>query len=275
MSGPTGGIYRFKGAPPRDVPFPRDANMTAVELLTFLPNYLTSFDVAYRFASNKATCNAMVSILDTHRTLTMPSRKHAVEYCHRTMRNVIREEGHAGWGLESHLKRFKEELRDWNPTNLSVGAFRTRTQVVGEGRVDPEIPFASLGEGVIRMPQGNDALDLTRMVEYCLRHPSKGWMYPTHYQELLQEVGGRQQPTAANMDQEVFKRWNDSSSISMSSSSRPAEQENTMTVLKFRHMFGTGSTPQVEAGNQKRRQSTRGEIPSRKKRESKEGISEL
>lgn len=48
-----------------------------------------------------------------------------------------------------------------------------------------------------------------------------------------------------------------------------------MTVLKFRHMFGTGSTPQVEAGNQKRRQSTRGEIPSRKKRESKEGISEL
>ena len=273
MSGPAGGLYRFKGAPPRDVPFPKDANMTAVELLTFLPNHLTSFDVVYRFASNKATCHAMVPILYAHRNVTTPSRRHTSEYCHRTMRNIMREGGRAGWRLEEHAKRFEGELRDWDPSNLSVGAFRTRAQVLGEGEVEDNVLFAGLAQGVQNMPQGSDALDLTRMIEHCLRHPSENWMYPYHYKELLEKVGGGQPPTAANTDQEIFQRWYGKDCIKKPSSLNPMMQmEGSAVGEKPVQQLAVGTpTSEVEVGHQKQRRSARKEVPSKKKRESLEG----
>ncbi|KAF2245321.1 hypothetical protein BU26DRAFT_521803 [Trematosphaeria pertusa] len=57
------------------------------------------------------------------------------------------------------------------------------------------------------MPRGDDALDLTRMVEYCVQHPVEGWEYPKDYEKLLGLLGGPQTVTPEHVDRAAFKRW--------------------------------------------------------------------
>ena len=82
-------------------------------------------------------------------------------------------------------------------------------QIAEVGTRVRDILFANLAGGVRNMPRGHDALDLTRMVQYCVERSSEGWMYPSQYEELLKRIGRPHHPNAANIDLAAFGRWRD------------------------------------------------------------------
>jgi hypothetical protein len=56
-------------APPYNLPFPENAQLTAYELLAFLPNRLRSPDIVYRFMSNDASRRALWVLITSARDL--------------------------------------------------------------------------------------------------------------------------------------------------------------------------------------------------------------
>jgi hypothetical protein len=60
---------------------------------------------------------------------------------------------------------------------------------------------------VTRLPDGDDALDLTRCVIWCLNNPGSGLLYPRDFVWLTHQLGGPKPVQQANYDEEVFRRW--------------------------------------------------------------------
>lgn len=52
------------------------------------------------------------------------------------------------------------------------------------------IPFKNLAVELRREPQRDDALDLTRMVRYCMQSPHEPWFYPRDCDAVLRVVDG-------------------------------------------------------------------------------------
>jgi hypothetical protein len=242
-----------------------EANFTAIELLTFLPGCLNSPDIVFRFASNGVTFDAILSIVNTNRALQQAWNS---EYCYRTARNAMRHAGHGDWTLRKHSQYFEDRLQSWNPANLNVGGLRTSFTSSGELGTDADIPFARLADGVKHMPQGDDALDLTRMIQHCLQNSSEAWMYPSNYDVLLAHLGGPKKPSAANEDSATFARWEHV----IPQIPRPRKPNERTLQLKIQAP-GQSSTPQTDA--QVPRRSGRRGRPSLKKRELEEGKSRL
>ncbi|KAF2450987.1 hypothetical protein P171DRAFT_335396, partial [Karstenula rhodostoma CBS 690.94] len=240
-----------------------NANLTAIELLTFLPGCLNSPDIIYRFASNGISWDAILSIVNTNRIL---EQEWTAEYCYRTARNAMRHAGHNDWTLKKHPQYFGDRLRSWNAANLNVSGFRTSLSTSGERKPDADIRFARLADGVKHMPKGDDALDFTRMIQHCVQNPTEDWMYPSNYDLLLEHLGGQKQPVATNMDRPIFARWEHVIPH------KPRSSRSAVIVPQPKKPLpGRSATPQTDV--QASRRSGRRGRPSLKKRELQEGKS--
>jgi hypothetical protein len=72
---------------------------------------------------------------------------------------------------------------------------------------EKNVPFKDLALSVRRMPEGGEALDLTRMVRYCDINSTASWLYPRDYHELLDLLGGPREVRAENLDRGMFEKW--------------------------------------------------------------------
>lgn len=247
--------------PIRILNFP-NADLTAIELLTFLPGCLRSPDIIYRFASNGISFDAILSIVNTNRELV---QRWGAEYCYGMLRNTMRHEGHDHWTLNKHSQHFADKLGSWNAASLSVSGFRALS--IGDKRKpETEIPFARLADGVKHMPVGDDALDLTRMVQHCVENPLEGWRYPRDYDMLLHYLGGPKQHNAAHLDRPIFERWEHV----IPHVPRRLKAHQVAALLE-KQAFERQATPQTDA-EAPRRSGRRGR-PSLKKRELQESRS--
>jgi hypothetical protein len=190
-------------APPHDLPFPRHANLTAYELLAFLPNSIQSVDVLYRFASNGATRRAIWSIVNSARDLPKEWHKNS---CGSVITKSMNDAGFLGWTMTIH-DLWHTKMTNWNEARMDVFGFRTPEDFQGKPNGTDNIPFKDLAISVRRFPHGDDALDLTRMVLYCQQNPENNWLYPRDYDELLNMLGGPSLIRRGHFDREVFKRW--------------------------------------------------------------------
>jgi len=59
---------------------------------------------------------------------------------------------------------------------------------------------------VKQVPQDDDALDLTRMVQHCLQNPLESWLYPRDWIALVGHLGGPGAIRDGHTDREAFKR---------------------------------------------------------------------
>ncbi|KAI8941578.1 hypothetical protein NX059_002793 [Plenodomus lindquistii] len=199
--------YGFGPATPsQDLAFPAHANMTAAELLTFLPHSIRNADIIYRLVSNGGTRHLLSVIVNTQRLLLMPWSDNT---CGATMYKAMNAAGFHNWTVTVHGNWHDKEKATWNEGNLDVGGCRSLSQINGSGSVAPDVPFRSLKVDVRYMPVGYDALDLTRMVQYCVRKSAEVWMYPRDYAALLEHLGGPTTVTSQHHDRAVFKRWAD------------------------------------------------------------------
>lgn len=192
-------------AAPKELPFPADANITAYELLTFLPNCLMSADTVYRLISNGGTRQTIWTMVNVARDMPQgfdPNR------CGTVMYRAMTEAGFEKWTIKTHDQWHHSRLLDgWDETVLNVRGYRTPSAIRLKPVEQGDILFRSLAAGVRRMPQGDDALDLTRMVEYSVNNPSEAWLYPRDYEVLCNHIGGALQPTKEHIDRAAFKRW--------------------------------------------------------------------
>ena len=185
-------------APLPGLPFPAHANLTAAELLAFLPNCLKCADVVYRFVSNSGTRKAIYNMINTFRDSEVPWTANC---CGSMMYKTMKVAGFQGWNLKKHNDWHADNMASWDGDKLDVGSFQTPNKPA------QSVSFKSLGAGIRKFPDGDDALDLTRMVQYCLEHPAEVWVYPDDYAKLLTVLGGAQEPTKENTDAAVFVRW--------------------------------------------------------------------
>jgi hypothetical protein len=191
-------------APSKNLGFPAHANMTAIELLTFLPNSVKCADVIYRFVSNGGSPHAIWAIVNTQRDL---SSEWGQNTCRQWMYDAMDKAGYKGWRFKAHGKFHEERKTSWDEGNLDVAGFMTPGQIGRKGTSPADIPFKNLAVDVRHIPQGSDALDLTRMVEYCVQNTQHPWLYPRDYATLLSFLGGGVPVELGHIDREAFKRW--------------------------------------------------------------------
>jgi hypothetical protein len=188
----------------RNLLFPKHAKITAAELLAFLPNSVQCADVIYRLISNGGTRQVLWAMIYTQRDLVAEWNPNS---CGTAMYKAMQHAGFEKWTVGIHYKWHEERKPTWDETNLSVAAFRTPGQISETAVSVADIPFRQLAVDVRYLPGGDDALDLTRMVQHCAQNPQELWMYPRDYDTLLEHLGGSVAVRLGHLDREAFRRW--------------------------------------------------------------------
>ncbi|KAI4958186.1 hypothetical protein J4E86_003783 [Alternaria arbusti] len=189
-------------APSRYLPFPATAKITAVELLAFLPNSIHCADVVYRLITNGATPTQVCAIVNTYRKLP---KEWPQASCRQSIYKTMDQGGYKDWRLQTHGSFHRERKSTWDDADLNVAGFSPPS---GNVEIPPtDILFKKLAIDLSCMPQGHDALDLTRMVEYCVQNPHEPWFYPRDYDKVLQLVGGAATVRKEHSDGAASQRW--------------------------------------------------------------------
>jgi hypothetical protein len=173
--------------------------MTAVEILAFLPNSIDCGDVVYRLISNGGSRKSIHTIINTHRN---SQAGWSLNWCGEAMYKTMAGAGYIGWTITRHDQWHDQQKGTWDDGKLDVGDLRTTSDEPAG-----DVAFSRLAENVRAMPERDDALDLTRMVQYCLQHAEDDWLYPRDYEKLLRSIGGPAQVGKEKVDRAVLKRW--------------------------------------------------------------------
>jgi hypothetical protein len=191
-------------APSMNVPFPT-GNMTAAEVAAFLPHWMKSWDVIERFAHNGGTKQILARMVNTLRT--MPRGLLPANTILKFMQNAMRRRpGNSTWTMGGEPIPVSHD-----PNSLSVTGYRVpRDTYPGRGPTETEpgnYQFKDLATGVKHFPVNDDALDLTRLIQYHVNNPSEIWNFPRDYANLIRHIGGPTSVIPANTDSAVFARW--------------------------------------------------------------------
>lgn len=201
---------KLEDAPRPNLSFP-NAKITIPEMAAFVPNAIKSWDVIDRVCGSglaqliysimmnhyREMARGQITANSTYRMFKGPISKRAkVETDHKP-----------SW--ENWTPGIADQYRDdstFDPSSVSVAGFRTPAD--GKNRTEhAPIPLKNLALGVKVFPSGNDALDLTRVVQYAVDHLDEDLMYPTDYDYVLAKLGGPATVTFAHTDAAVVARW--------------------------------------------------------------------
>jgi hypothetical protein len=196
-----------------NLPFP-DGNLTAAEILAYLPHWLKSIDVIDRFISHGAKAGHLAAMINTFRDQPL-GQDFQPNSAMVMMKYAMRRAGYEGWIFGTHFEYEREFPRPED--DLSVTDFRTPNRThPKEVRTTPEKDkvnqdcaprdFKTLNLHVKEHPSGGDALDLTRCVQYAIEHEEEVWLFPTDFQRLITHLGGPATVTHAHHDRQVFAR---------------------------------------------------------------------
>jgi hypothetical protein len=198
---------KLRGAPPPNLEFPV-GNMTLAEMAAFHPEAIKCWDVIDRYCGNGGSQATFATMINHFKVMNHggPISNNSV---YRMMKGSIQqrakvEDRYKDWTTGSH-QQYRDEER-FDPASVSVTGFRTPAD--GKDRtIASPIPMKNLANGVKTFPTGDDALDLTRVVKYCQAHPDVEWMYPTHYEHLVDYLGGPAPVRPGHHDRAVIARY--------------------------------------------------------------------
>ncbi|KAG9382462.1 hypothetical protein PtrSN002B_010034 [Pyrenophora tritici-repentis] len=190
-------------APSRYLLFPARANVTVIELLTYLPNSIHCADFVHRFFANDGSFPLLCAIVNQQRNLSSEWGKHGGR---QSMYDAIKRAENKRWGTNSLATLHKQRNKTQDEASVDVGGYKTPGQLWKKQKVVKNVPFRNLALDVKQIPQGDDALDLTRMVRYYGEHPLEPWLYPDDCDALLGLLGGPSAIRPGHTDREAFKR---------------------------------------------------------------------
>lgn len=205
------------GSPSWNLSFP-DGNLTASEILAYLPHWLKSVDVILRLVNHGGRSVTITHLLDKYRI--MPTGDYKANSTTVMMHYAMRRAGFDEWTIGTR-DEFKTD-REYDPNSLYVGDFRPprlthpksaatkqkskKEQLARNWAADP-IPFKDLALHVKEHPSGDDALDLTRCVKYALKHPKEEWLFPDDFVKLVKHIGGPLPVSHSHLDNQLFARY--------------------------------------------------------------------
>ena len=200
--------------PSWNLPFP-DGNLTAAEILAYLPHWLKSIDVVDRFVVHGAKAGHLAAMINEFRVQPL-GQEFKPNSAMVMIKYAMRRAGYLDWTFGSHLEYEREIPRPED--DLSVTNFRTpnrthpkivTTATPKKVKVNEDcepLDFKVLALHVKEHPSGDDALDLTRCVKYAIEHEEEKWLFPTDFQRLIAHLGGPVSVTLAHHDRQVFAR---------------------------------------------------------------------
>jgi hypothetical protein len=205
-------------SPSWNLPFP-SGNLTAAEMLAYVPHTLKSIDVIDRFIMSGGRAYTIAAMINEFRyqpqdrsDVFPPNSAQIMMSC------AMRRAGYKDWKIGTHHK-FERPNPNLEETDLNVQTFRLplethpKSSLVGEAKhrlkrnkkADP-VDFKSLALNVKAHPTGSDALDLTRCVLYALSHPKETFYYPTDFGLIVKLLGGPATINDSHLDREIFRR---------------------------------------------------------------------
>ncbi|KAF2127563.1 hypothetical protein P153DRAFT_387305 [Dothidotthia symphoricarpi CBS 119687] len=191
-----------KEAPSANVKLPASGHVTAVEICTFIPNCLRSRDVIRRVANNGLSPQIISNMVNYHRM--WPKWPLLPNSLRITTHNIMRE-AFQGWTFRTQQAALDPT---WDAASTTLAGFRTRCEDRGEDDLLIEnIPFHHLATYVYKMPQDDDARDLTRCVEYAIQNPHAGYLWPQDFTSLTQLLGGPLPIQPEHTDAAAATRW--------------------------------------------------------------------
>jgi hypothetical protein len=187
-------------------------NATMVDIIALLPQWFRNRDILLRLLNNGITSNIHLAILEEHRHLnisTSEDTERARDHLSDAYRKVMRRT-ESGW-----IKRNHKVPKDWDVAVLSIENFVPEAAEKAGYAVSPPIPFKSLAIGLKKLPQGPDAGDITRALDYTMQNHkvdeygrSCEFMFPDDIHLVLNHIG-RTQITADHLDTFVIARYGD------------------------------------------------------------------
>lgn len=204
------GSGKVRDAPSPEHNFP-DANFTLAEIAAFLPQSIKSWDMADRVLWNGAGQGDLQKMMNKYRT--MPLGKVDNNSVYMMIRGQMRkrtqnEHNYEHWNVwVVGDQKDVPKPHDYDSNSISVTNFRRPVifKTRNNGAANP-IPFKDLADGISVWPEGDDALDLTRCIAWCVHHPEEKYYYPTDYHEVLERVGGPIHPGDGHTDAAVLAR---------------------------------------------------------------------
>lgn len=222
--GPGGGPGKCRDAPSAEHEFP-NANITLAELAAFLPQSIKCWDVIDRVIWNGAVSEDLQRMINKYRS--MPYGKIDINSVYMMMRGQMRKRTNVEHNYSSWKQWVVNKQQDvvkpatFDPDSISVTGFRRPIVFTNRpNEVAAPISFKDLASGVSVWPDGDDALDLTRCVAWCVAHPDEDFLYPTDYQAVLTRAGGPMTATDRHTDAAVLAR--------LRSGSQPRRRKTTV-----------------------------------------------
>lgn len=192
-------------------------NFTAVEIITFLPRLFEQTSMATRLVNNGMQNKVHAKILEEH-------RYHQGSGCTDFYvagigaRYLDAMRG-PGWRARPKAEqdamwtRKKQKVPDaavWNAADISMNSFIPDRIKYGTHDVQPpSVPFLQLLRGVKKIPQGDDAADLTRAIEFVVDSELAGgdqWIFPDHLGMILAAIGSTPIHNE-HLDREIVQRY--------------------------------------------------------------------
>lgn len=143
----------------------RALNFTAVEIIAILSNWFKHQSMALRLLNNGINSGTHFAILQAHRDMGQDNHEPhktkdvIADLYRKSMRKID-----AKWAKQSH-----KAPEGWNANNIAVNGFRPDGALISGYKIPPSIPFKDLMAGLTKLPQDNDAGDLTRALQFATR----------------------------------------------------------------------------------------------------------
>ncbi|KAH3960790.1 hypothetical protein HBI25_172000 [Parastagonospora nodorum] len=209
---PTDNIFGHH-LPSARLRLPSAGNISALEQVVFLTETIRSRDPLNRLVQNGFDTKTLQFIINQHRTFPKyPLKGNSLG---AILRNTMRE-WQVDWTFRNQKSGTYQDKKP-APDNLTLANMQLNCQDLsekngnGEGVIE-NVPFEALAVDVTRLPDGDDALDLTRCIIWSLHNPGSGLLYPRDFVWLTHQLGGPKPVQQANHDEEVFRRWHEADS---------------------------------------------------------------
>ncbi|KAH7072100.1 hypothetical protein BKA63DRAFT_418237 [Paraphoma chrysanthemicola] len=186
-------------------------HFTLVEALAITLKWFWNHQFAFRFMNNGLTSAVHLAILQEHRHLPFSNaeagrvKDNMSDRYRKTMRSCLGD-----WSKSTHKVPY-----DWNDADLLVNGFIPDAAKSSGWKAPDPVPFKDLYKDMKKLPAGEDAADLTRALDFAMKHQKDGpnnekqeYMFPDDLHIIL-EIIGYTTITRNHCDAAIITRYKD------------------------------------------------------------------
>ncbi|KAJ4377163.1 hypothetical protein N0V86_006604 [Didymella sp. IMI 355093] len=219
-------------------------NFTLVEMIVLLPNWFKNKAIALRFMNNYLTANVHFAIFEEHRECSFKddnerekAKKTITDEYRKTMRSFPQN---MSWTKVKHVAP-----HGWDPMIIGMDGFVPDDVSVPGYHRPSSIPLRDLMIGVKKLPEGTNAGDLTRCVQFALRRPEH-FTFPDDLPRILEHVG-RTEVTIAHTDRPIVRAYVDHMRKEVGAKRPKRDWDETERVTREAREKARGNSPQKQA----------------------------